>query len=240
VLRLVWKDVVAARWLLLAGLPIYAFNLAAMIGVRPVYVMISFLVSMMLAFGSLGIEEMQGTGTLWASLPVRRAEIVFARYLTVMLGALTGLGISLGVDRAMTAVSAVAGRGAGASLGASAGAHVVLLLLILLVAAVLLPLCFRLGAGNGVLAFGVVSVVAILVLSLGGQLALWLAGLSNPLLDPALYRGAPEAEQTRAALDWLRRRGGIILGLSGLLTAVALVFSAALSRNVFEMRDLSS
>lgn len=235
-LRLVWKDVVAARLLLLAGLPIYALNLAAMSRVPAIYFLMSLVFSAVLAFGSLVMEEIQGTGTLWASLPVRRADIVFARYLTTVLGASLGLGISLGIDRA----AAFLGEGSdGPGSAASAlGAHLLLLLLLLAAAALALPLCFRLGAGNGALAFGAVAVGGILALTLASQAVLWLVGLSNPLLDLAAYRGAPEAEQVRAAAAWLRQRGPLLLGLGGLVTAAGLAVSAGLSRRFLEMRDL--
>jgi hypothetical protein len=238
VLRLVWKDVVAARWLLLAALPIYALNLAAMAGAWPIFAMIGLSFTAVLAFGSLAMEEIQGTGILWASLPADRREIVVARYLTTVLGAGLGLGISLGVERTMSAVRAASGGEAGATLPVSAAVHVVHLLLLLLVATVLLPLCFRLGAGNGVLAFSAVAVAGILLISLGGQLLLWLAGLANPLLDPGLYRGTPEVDQAQATVAWLRQRGGTLLGASALATAAALMVSAGVSIHLFETRDL--
>jgi len=235
-LDLVWKDVVAARWLLLAGLPIYALQLVGMATLPGVFLMMSLVVSGLLAFGSLALEEVQGTTALWASLPVRRADIVFARYLTVMLGAVLGLGLSLGVER--VAASLRGGAAVAPSTGEAVAAHAVLLLLLLLAAAVLLPLCFRLGTGSGVMAFAAVTVGALLVLSLGGQALLWLLGLSNPLLDPALYRDGPDAAQARAAAEWLRRRGPLLLGIAFAVTAAMLAISAGLSRRFYERRDL--
>lgn len=238
-LRLVWKDAVAARWILLAGLPVYAINLAPLAGIWPVYVTIGLVGSAILAFGSLAIEEIQGTGTLWASLPVRRRDIVFARYLTAVLGVVVGLTVSFGVERVAALVRAASGGASGTSLAVSATVHAVMLLVLLLVGAVLLPLCFRLGAGNGVLAFGAIAIGAILALALGGQLVLWLAGIANPLFDPALYRGTADTEHVRAAMEWLRSRWRVLMGGSVLVTALALIASAGVSRNFFESRDLA-
>lgn len=234
-LSLVWKDMVAARLLLLAALPIYALNLAAMVSAPPIFVLISFLFSGTLAFGSLAIDELGGTEPLWASLPVRRADIVFARYLTTILGAGLGLGISFGVERAVAAF-----RGTSGSAAASAAAHLVLLLLLLLAAAVLLPLCLRLGPGNGSLAFAAITLGGLLVLSVGGQGLLWLLGRSNPLLDPGLYQGAPRTEQAREAAAWLEEHGPLLLGLASMITAAVLAISAGIARRLYELRDLDS
>ncbi|MGD8376936.1 MAG: ABC-2 transporter permease [Acidobacteriota bacterium] len=234
-LNLVWKDVVAARLLLLAALPIYALNLAAMVSVPPIFVLISLLFSGALAFGSMVLDELGGTEPLWASLPVRRADIVFARYLTTIAGAALGLGISFGVERMVASFRETAG-----SALASAAGHLVLLLLLLLAAAVLLPLCLRLGPGNGSLAFSAIMVGGLLVLSLGGQGALWLLGRSNPLLDPGLYQGAPRTEQVREMAVWLDRHGPMLLGLASLITATALAISAGIARRLYEARDLDA
>jgi len=234
-LDLVWKDLRASRLRLLAALPIYVLNLAAMVSVPSVFVMIALIFSGALAFGSLLVEELEGTETLWASLPVRRADIVFARYLTTILGAVLGLGISFGVERATASF-----RGSAGSSLASLAAHGVLLFLLLLVASVLLPLCLRLGAMNGSLAFAAIVVGVLVIVSLAGQGALWLMGKGNPLLDPGIYRGAPTTGEAREAAAWLRRHGLLLLGMASLITAGALAVSAGIARRLYETRDLGS
>jgi hypothetical protein len=237
-LRLVWKDIAAARWILLGGLPVYALNMAALSRILPAHLTMALVFSSILAFGSIALEAGQGTLQLWASLPVSRRQIVFARYLSSGVGAALGLGVSFAVERAVTILGTP--EETGPSLAASATAHAVLMLVLLLVAAVLLPLCFRLGPGNGVMAFGGVALAGLLLVSLGGQVVLWLAGLSNPLLDAGLYRGQPDSAQVQAAVDWLRQWGPLLLALAAVITGMALLISAGISRRFFETQDIAA
>ena len=73
-LSLVWKDLLSARWFLVAALPVYAIQLTGLAAVPPVFVLITALFTAVMAYGSLGIEEVQGTEALWRSLPVEWLE----------------------------------------------------------------------------------------------------------------------------------------------------------------------
>lgn len=237
-LRLLWKDLVAARWLLLAGLPIYALNLGAMTAFPPAFAMTALIVSSILAFGSLAIEEIQGTRSLWASLPVRRRDLVRGRYGTALFGALLGLGVSFGVERLATTVRLVTDRPASPTLEASITLHALLLLVVLWMAAALLPLCFRLGTGNGALTFAAVSFGVILLISFGAQAVFELVGATNPFLDPGFWSGAPTSEEGRALRGWLDRWQRTVLVGAAVVTAAALWLSARLSQKFYSGRDL--
>ena len=79
VVNLVYKDLVAARWFLLAALPIYSLQLVTLDTSPPVALLFVLIFSALFAFGSIGVEETQGTEVTWCSLPVDRGTIVVAR-----------------------------------------------------------------------------------------------------------------------------------------------------------------
>ena len=230
-LRLVRKDLVVAKYFLLAGLPLYVIQTAGMVTATPALLLVTALFTVALAFGSIGIEEIQGTESFWGSLPVNRRDVVLARYATTAIGLAVGLGTSWAVARASSAWIFNDPRHATALLGP--GVYAGLAFVVLVVAALFLPCYFRLGAGRA-LAVTSVLVLALLVLaSILGSIAVHLAGGADALEalrhDPA---------RLRTARDWLDRWGGVLA--AGLVGGAAVLFgvSAAVSLAFYERRDL--
>jgi len=232
---LVWKDVVAGGRLLAVVLPLGVLQVATFALTGPLFFVGAMMFTGLLAFGSIAIEEMQDTERLWASLPVTRGQIVAARYTTVLLGIATGLGSSWAAGRAAAMLpitpewdpAAVANPGVLAAMAA----------ILMLSAAVFLPLCFRFGAGRGVVIYLAVSVGFLLLVSVAGQVILLARGYSGPLLDPEAWKTAgPELREKLAA--WLTPRIPAILGLLVSFAAAAFALSALVSRKIYELRDL--
>jgi hypothetical protein len=234
-LRLVWKDAVVARRLLLLGLPLYVLQIATFAAFGPGLLLAAFVFTGLLAFGSIAIEEMQSTDVLWCSLPLRRGDVVGARYLTTLVASLVGLGISWTAGQAATRL--VFRAQGGPSPFVSLGAHATLLAFLLFTAAFFLPFYFAFGAGRGAVLFAAWSVGGLLVLSVVAQVALFLAEASNPLLDPALWRDGRIRPDT-ALIAWLDRWWGWLLAGWVLLAACALAVSAKISQRIYEKRDL--
>ncbi|HXI03228.1 MAG TPA: ABC-2 transporter permease, partial [Candidatus Saccharimonadales bacterium] len=192
-LSLVLKDLVAGRRLLALILPLGVVQLATFAVVGPIFLLGALVFTSLLAFGSIALEELQGTETLWSSLPVTRGQIVLARYLTVLIGILTGLCLSWAAGQTVIRL----GSGpAGAPALVGLRAHAFLISLLLLAAALYLPLLFRFGASKGFLVFSALSVGLLLVLTVAGQGILLLKGYSNPLMDPETWKTAgPELRE---------------------------------------------
>lgn len=233
--RLVWKDILAARWLLMAGLPIYLVQLITVGWIEPLFLGATLLFTVFMAFGSILIEELQGTETLWCSLPVTRREIVLARYLTALIGSALGLAFSRGVAWLLQIAGPLPGGRQPADPGLAA--YVILFLLLSLIAAFFLPFAFRHGAGKGSLMFAAFGMGGIILASALAQAALYLAGLSNPMLAPEAWTVA-EGTSEASVVAWLDRWGPVLLACLAAVTAFALTISAGLSRQFYEARDL--
>jgi len=230
-LRLVWKDLVAAEWVLLAWIPLYAVQLAGVASLPPALLIITVLSTAGLAFGSIGIEEIQGTERLWCSLPVSRRDVVLARYAATATGILLGLGTSLAVARAARSWLFTAPAEAAAFPGA--GVYAILAAFFLFHAALFLPCYFRLGAGRGLILYIFLTLVLLVLVSALGWLVVHLAG--GPDVLEALR--ARDPERLAAARKWIEQYGGFV---SGGLAAVAFALfciSAALSVSFYSNRD---
>lgn len=229
-LRLVWKDIVLGGWILLAAIPIYVLQLAGMPSVAPALLFVTLFFTGAFAFGSIGIEEIQGTEALWCSLPISRAEIVLARYATTATGIVLGLVASAVVTRAAAWMMA-GSREPREALGWTA--YVVLLALFLGCAALFLPCYFRFGAGQGLLVFSVLVLGILVLVSAFGSLAVYLAGGAEAI--EALRARNPE--RIALARAWVDRWGAVV---AGAVAAGAIVFfaaSAVVSVRLFETRD---
>ena len=101
-LELVWKDVVAARRLLWLVIPLGGVQIAVVSFVPPIYVTAALIFSVLLAFGSIAVEESQRTELLWNSLPLSRGQFVAARYLTTLIGIVAGLAFSWALAQTVT------------------------------------------------------------------------------------------------------------------------------------------
>jgi len=211
IVNLVYKDVVAARWLLLAALPIYALQLVTLDASPPVTLALAFIFSALFASGSLAIDEVQGTEVTWCSLPVDRGTLVVARYATVTLGILLGLG----------PCAAISGKTVGL------GALVVLFFMLQSTAALFLPCYFRFGAGRGLMVFAVVTLVIVVALTLAGAL---FAAITDADLTP-------DRERIVALEAWFEAVR-VIVTVALIVTALAATAgSAALAIRWYAARD---
>jgi len=211
-LRLVWKDVVVAGWVLLAALPLYAIQLAGAVAIPPVALLLTVVFTALFAFGSIVLEEIQGTETLWCSLPLSRADLVRGRYAATALGIVLGLVSSWGITRFASGLVFGGSRAEAGPLGS--GAYLVLLALFLFLGSLFLPCYFRFGAGRGLFVFGAV-----------------LFGLL--VLCTALGSVIP-----RSAVRALLSEHGSSLAVGGTaLAAVAFGASTALSVRLYAKRD---
>ena len=230
-LDLVWKDLAAARRLLWLVLAVGAAQLAGMSLMPPIYVIGVLIVSALLAFGSLAIEEAQRTELLWISLPVSRGQIVTARYLTTLVGAVTGLTMGWALANAVTKMAPSAAEGPAALL--SLDAHVIMLGILVLVAAVYLPLYFRLGAGRSLMYFMAIAVAGLIVGSLVTKLILSVKGYPSPSADPEWWRAS-----TMRLVEWAEPRLALLLTLYIGAAASAMGVSLLISRRAYDTRDL--
>jgi len=223
-LRLVWKDAAAARWILLILIPLGVVQLVTLTISPPAHLLGTLILAGLLAFGSIALEEIQGTEVLWCSLPLSRREYVLGRYLTALTGATLGLSIGF-VTAYATALWAFRG-GDEAAARPSPALYAILLALFLLAAAGHFPCMFRFGVARGMMVFSAAAIALLLVFS----------GLAY-LLAPMSGR-TPSAEEIDLAAAWLARWRYALAG--GFLAVAALVtlVSAAFSIRFFEARDL--
>jgi len=230
-LKLVWKDVVAAGWFLLATVPLYVVQLAGMAEIAPAMILVTVLFTAAFAFGSIGIEEVQGTEPTWCSLPVSRGDVVAGRYLSTAAGVFFGLGTSWLIGRAAAVWIFADPEHAPRLLGT--GAYATLFAMFLLCAALFLPCYYRFGVGRGLALFSLLLLAAVVLLSALGSLIVHLAGGEDTLM--ALRDQDPE--RLAAVRHWLDRRGGMVA--AGLAAVASLGFgaSAALSARFYASRD---
>lgn len=230
-LRLVWKDVAAAGWFLLVGLPLYVVQAVGMAAAAPALLVVTLVFTVALAFGSIGIEELQDTEVSWLSLPVSRRDLVLARYASTALGTLLGLGTSWVAARVAWAWILTGSRVPSAPPGA--GAYAVLFAFFLVAAALFLPCYFRLGMGRGLLLFSALSFALLVLVSLAGWAAVRLAG--GPEAIEALRIQDPE--RLAAARAWLDRWGAALAAGAAATAAALFAGSAALSTTFYRNRD---
>jgi ABC-type transport system involved in multi-copper enzyme maturation permease subunit len=198
-LSLIVKDLIAARWFLLVILVLYTAQLATMTISPPAAMVMTFIFTSMMAFGSLVIEETQGTEATWCSLPVDRHQIVLARYATTLLAITLGLGISWAVSAG--------------TLGVMAQSSAFFTLTV--TASLFFPCYFRLGVGRGVMVFAIVSLgIVVLLAGVGALFSFMTEGSALP--------EAPDKQQIAAAEVWLQ-------GLAPLLASVLIVTALAVA-----------
>jgi len=230
-LSLVCKDVSAARWFLLLILPLFAVQLIGVAAAPPAFLVVTLLFSALLAFGFLGIDEIQGVEALWCSLPVSRLDVVLARYVTTLLGTVVGLGISWTVGR--VAFEWMSRDPQGSTVHIEAPVYASLFFLIAVAAALYLPCYFRWGAGKGLQVFSVIVLGLVVAGAAAGSLlvsladgAPTLAHLNNP--DPLLVA---------AVEKWIERWSAVVAVAMTVVALLGTCASAALSAWLYETRD---
>lgn len=209
--RLVYKDIVGAKWFLLAALPIYALQLASLDAAPPLVLALTMLFAAMFAFGSIGIDEVQSTEMTWRSLPVGRGHIVLARYLTATLGSLLALALHLAIS----------------DTGLGLAPLVMLFFLLQSAIALYLPCYFRFGAGRGLMAFAVLALGIIVVLAVVGAAV---AGITDSDFTP-------DRERREAAAAWLETVRAIVAVTLVLAAAALTTGSVALAYRWYAARD---
>lgn len=231
-LRLVWKDLVAGGWFLLLGLPLYAIQLAGTVPVPPVTLVVTALFTGALAFGSLGVEEVQGTEAFWCSLPVNRRDVVWARYASTAIGLAIGLVTSGAVVNASRVWIFTDPRYVSTAPGA--GTYGMVLAAFLLAASIFLPCYFRYGAGKGLVVLAAATLGLLVLGSILGWLIVQLAGGAEAL--EALRAGDPA--RVAAAVAWLDRWGGLLSAALAAISALVFGASALLSARFYSERDV--
>jgi hypothetical protein len=234
-LSLIWKDIVAARRILWLLLPFGILQLAVFASVGAFILPAALFFSALLASGSIVLEETQRTETLWNSLPVSRSQVVFARYLTVLLAILLGLGIAWAVGQVVGRL--LAPGAANPAPFTSPVALAPIFVVLIFTAALYLPFYFRWGAGRGAVILSAVGVGTLLIITLLVQWLLGENGYSSPMLQPGAWNTADPAAaaefeaRLRTVIPWVLRAS--VAG-SLLLFAISSVASWAL----YETRDL--
>lgn len=213
-LSLIVKDLFVVRWFLPVILVLYAAQLVTMTVSPPAAMIVTLVFTFLLAFGSLGVEESQGTEVTWCSLPVGRHQIVLARYATTLLAIALGLGISWAIS--------------GSILGPAA--HATVFFFLTITASLFFPCYFRLGLGRGMATFAMVTLAALVLLAGAGALISFLTD-GSPIPDMS-------DEQRLAEVDaWFQRMEPFLAsGLVVLALALASA-SAALSVRWYSVRD---
>ena len=229
---LLWKDLVVGKWFWVAAVPIYFGQLVTTSDLPPAFVLLTLAGTGFFAFVNIGLEEMQGTESLWSSLPVSRRQIVLARYATLLLGILFGLGASLAIGQT---VPGWAGPGqAGAATQVGLGGYAGLAFVLLICGAGYLPCYFRFGAGRGLQVFSAVAVGGLLIISIAGSSMLMLAGWG----DVVTNMGEPTPEQVAILESWMEQWGAMLAATMVLLALGITAFSAALSIHFYSARDI--
>lgn len=234
-LELVYKDIAAARRFLLLLVPFGILQLAVFASVGPFILPAALFLSAVLASGSIALEESQRTETLWASLPVSRRQIVFARYLTVLLGILLGLGLTWVVGQV---VGRLLAQGAvNPAPFASPTALAPVFVVLSLSSALYLPFYFRWGAGRGAVILSAVGVGLLLIITLLVQWQLGENGYYSPMLQPGAWNTADPA--ARAAFE-ARLEEVVPLALRASVAGALIFFSlsSVASWVLYETRDL--
>lgn len=234
-LSLVWKDFVVARRFLPLLLPVGVVQLTVLASIPPIYPIAALSFAMLLATGSIVVEESQRTESLLNSLPVTRGELVTARYVSSLLG--TTAGLALGWVVAQLAARPIAADAFGPTMFTSLSAHGFMFGAMMLSLAVFLPLHFRFGPGRAVLLFLAVAVAVIMIVSLLAQLLLLAKGYPSPISDPDGWRAAA-AEVLGRATEWTAARLGRLLASFVAISSCALGVSWSISRRLYESRDI--
>jgi hypothetical protein len=153
-LPLILKDFVAARWLLLGGTLLFGVQLATMRTIPAGAILFTFIFSASFAFCNLVLEEIQGTGATWCSLPVDRRQIVLARYATTILGVLLGLALGTIIGNQALRLLTIA----------------TIFFVLMTGASLFLPLYFRFGVGRALSIFALLWLGIIVLLAGAGAL----------------------------------------------------------------------
>lgn len=209
--NLLVKDLLIIRFYLLIGLPIYLLYSATFYRQPNAFLLVSLGYSLLLAMGATLIEDRSDADVFLLSLPVNRQTVVCARYLSALLGLVTGLLTSVAWGRAL---AAVIGPGEGGLPRVTFGGLAAALLVLTVVLSLYFPLYFRFGLVKGVVVLLAVGLGLVLCGSVAWQLLAELAPPGESGFLPELLR--------RPAGSFLDGIGQVLQGLG------ARTFSSAL------------
>ncbi|MBP7865472.1 MAG: ABC-2 transporter permease [Acidobacteria bacterium] len=237
IILFVWRDLRScARWLALAA-GVFAVHGAAAFPFPGVYLMLTTLFPLFLAIGPLLVEARHPTDRLWASLPLRRWELVAARYAAAALGVGIGLAAAVGWSALLWTVYPPVRWPAVPPLTVAAAAlGLVFLLAWLLI--VYLPFAFRFGAARGPVVFACSLLGLSVLVSVLQHLAATLLPATGTSWVASVLR-AP-GKTILSALSAARDLWGapLLLALLAVLTVALAAASLALSIRFYRQRDL--
>lgn len=186
-LRLCLRDVIVNKYIWLVTLPFYLVYGAIFFRTNVGFLLIHVLFSLGLVIGMLAVEEMNGTDRLFCSLPLKRATIVAARYLSSFLIGLFVLALFLLYGSFLDSTM----NGAALDFGPvkARSAAVSYLIFLTLAFSLYFPFYFRFGTAKGAFYFSafIFCVVGPLVIPLGCDRDFWRApGMALiPLIEHA-------------------------------------------------------
>lgn len=233
----VWRDFRScARWLALAG-GVFVLHAAAAFPFPGMYLLLTFLFPLFLAVGPLLVEIKYPTDRLWASLPLRRWELVCARYAAATLGLAIGLGASLVLSVLLWAVFPPVRWPAPPPLVVASAAFGLAFLLAWLLCAYL-PFVFRFGAARGPVVFACAFLGLSVLVSAAQHLVATLFPGAGSSWVAAVLRSPGKA--VLGALAAVRDLWGtpVLWALLAAFTLALAAASLALSIRFYRRRDL--
>lgn len=233
----VWRDLRScARWLALAG-GVFVVHGAAAFPFPGMYLLLALLFPLFLAVGPLLVEIKHPTDRLWASLPLRRWELVSARYAAAALGLGIGLGASLVLSVLLWAVYPPVRWPAPPPL-VVASAVLGLAFLLSWFLSAYLPFVFRFGPARGPLIFAGTTVGVSILVSAAQHLVATLFPETGFSWLATVLRAPGKA--VLGALAAVRDLWGApaLLVLLAVLTLALAAASLALSIRFYRRRDL--
>ncbi len=232
----VWKDCCAcSRWLAVAT----AFFLVHGTAAFPFpgfYLLLTALFPAFLAIGPLLVEARHPTDRLWASLPIRRWELVAARYAAAFLGLGLGLAAAVAWTVPLAAVMPVRWPAPPPLLAGAAATTLAFLLVWML--SLYLPFVFRFGPAKGPLVFaGAFLGLAAAAGAAQHVAARWTSAAGPSWVLSALHSPGRSLLNALSAAGELWGAPVLLALLAGLTVAVA-TLSLALSIRFYSRRDL--
>ena len=232
----VWRECRScSRWLV-AATAVFLVHGAAMYPFPGLYLLLMAMFPAFLALGPLLVEAKYPTDRLWASLPVRRWELVAARYVAAFLG--LGLGLAAAVAWTVPLAAVMPARWpAPPTLLAGAMATALAFLLTWMVS-LYLPFVFRFGPAKGPLVFAAsFMALAAAAGAVQHQAAQWTDTAGPSWILSVLRSPGQSLRNVLSAAGELWGAPVLLALLAGLTVAVA-ALSLALSIRFYARRDL--
>jgi len=170
--RLIVKDVKVVGFLWLPALAVYLLSISTYVQVNLVYLLVNVVIAFFLVFVVPIVEDIRRLEPFLCSLPVKRRQVVGARYLSAGLIVMASLIVMEAAAPLVSTVFEIEGARPDILLS-PAGALSFLLPLILLLS-LFLPLYFRLGLGKALSILPIVILALSALLGAAIRLVAWL------------------------------------------------------------------